>query len=187
MQASRWMTNPALRTTRNSSAPFLGILVLVASLSGPACSHYQLGTQTRPPFTTLYVAPVEDRAMLPQAQALVATEIRDALIKDGRVTVVASPDTADAVLRVSLVGYNREVTASNPADTGLARKFALNLHASCTLTDRRTGRPCFTNRELVVTKDAFTDSGQLQSEYQTLPLLAAALADRVAHAVLDVW
>jgi hypothetical protein len=133
------------------------------------------------------VAPIENRAMLPQAQALVATEIRDAFIKDGRVTVVASPETADAVLRVSLVGYDREVAAANPADTGLTRKFALNLHASCTLTDRRTGRPCFTNREVVVTRDAFTDSGQLQSEFQTLPLLAAALADHVAHAVLDVW
>ena len=168
-------------------ARFPSFILLVAGLSGPACSHYQLGSQTRPPFTTLYVAPIENRAMLPQAQALVATEIRDALIKDGRVTVVASPETADAVLRVSLVGYDREVAAANPADTGLVRKFALNLHASCTLTDRRTGRPCFTNRELVVTKEAFTDSGQLQSEYQTLPLLAAALADRVAHAVLDVW
>jgi hypothetical protein len=79
------------------------------------------------------------------------------------------------------------VEAANPADTGLARKFALNLHASCTLTDRRTGRPYFTNRVLQVTKDAFTDSGQLQSEYQALPLLAAALADKVAHTVFDVW
>jgi hypothetical protein len=181
------MTAPNLRITWHSSAPLICILVFIASLSGPACSHYQLGTQTKPPFTTLYVAPVEDRAMLPQAQALVTAEIREALIKDGRVTVVSSPDTADAVLHVSLVGYDREVAAANPADTGLARKFALNLHASCTLTDRRTGRPCFANRDLVVTKDAFTDSGQLQSEYQALPLLAAALADRVAHAVLDVW
>ena len=47
-------------------------------------------------------------------------------------------------------------------------------------------------------RDAYTDSGQklptgisvsgqLQSEYQALPLLADALADKVAHAVLDVW
>ena len=102
-------------------------------------------------------------------------------------TVVAAPEAADAVLRVSLVGYDRGVEAANPADTGLARKFALNLRASCTLTDRRTGRPYFADRVLRVTKDAFTDSGQLQSEYQTLPLLAAALADKVAHAVFDVW
>jgi hypothetical protein len=176
-----------LSATENKSAALLWALLLGASLLSPACSHYHLGTRTTLAFATLYVAPVENRALLPQAQAVVATEIRDALEKDGRVTVVATPEAADAVLRVSLVGYDRVVEAANPADTGLARKFALNLHASCTLTDRRTGRPYFTNRVLQVTKDAFTDSGQLQSEYQALPLLAAALADKVAHTVFDVW
>ena len=159
----------------------LGLLTL------PACSHYQLGTKARLAFTTLYVAPVENRAMLPQAQAVVATEIRDALLKDGRVTLVVSPEAADVTLHLTLVDYQREVAAASATDTGLARKFALSLHAACTLTDNRTGKPLFTNREIRVTQDAYTDSGQLQSEYQALPLLAGALAGKVAHAVLDVW
>lgn len=165
----------------------LGALVLASSLLSPACSHYQLGTRTRLAFATLYVAPVENRALLPQAQAVVSTEIRDALEKDGRVTVVAAPESADAVLHVSLVKYDRDVVATSETDTALAREFALNLQASCTLTDRRTGKPYFTNRLLLVSRNAFTDSGQLQSEYRTLPLLAEALADKVAHTVLDVW
>ncbi len=163
-------------------------LLAAATLLGlAACAHYQLGTKTQLAFTTLYVAPVENRALIPQAQALVATEVREALVKDGRVTLVGSPEAADATLRVTLAGYQREVAAANSADTGLARKFALHLRATCTLTDNRSGRPLFANREIIVTKDAFTDSGQLQAEYQTLPLLAGALADKVAHAVLDVW
>ena len=125
--------------------------------------------------------------MLPQAQAIVATEIRDALLKDGRVTWSPRPRRPTPRCGLRLSGYDREVAAASPADTGLARKFALNLRASCTLTDNRTGRPFFTNREIRVTKDAFTDSGQLQSEYQALPLLAGALAGKVAHTVLDVW
>ena len=40
--------------------------------------------------------------MLPQAQSIFATEIREALLKDGRVSLVAGPETADVVLRVSL-------------------------------------------------------------------------------------
>ncbi len=174
--------NPRRRRWRS------GGLWAVAGLLGlAACSHYQLGTRTQLAFSTLYVAPVENRALLPQAQALVATEVREALVKDGRVTLVASPEAADATLQVTLASYEREVAAANSTDTGLARKFALHLHAVCTLTDNRTRRPFFTNREIIVTKDAFTDSGQLQAEYQTLPLLAGALADKVAHAVLDVW
>jgi hypothetical protein len=66
-------------------------------------------------------------------------------------------------------------------------KFVLNLHTTCTLTDRRTGKPLFVNRAILVSRDAYTQSGQLQAEYQAVPLLAASLADKVAHAVLDVW
>ena len=79
------------------------------------------------------------------------------------------------------------MAVASSVDTGLARKFALNLRAACTLTDNRTGKPLFTNHEIRVTKDAYTDSGQLQAEYQTLPLLAGELAGKVAHTVLDVW
>jgi hypothetical protein len=100
---------------------------------------------------------------------------------------VAGPETADVVLRVSLAGYDRQMAAANPADTGLAMKFVLNLHTTCTLTDRRTGKPLFVNRAILVSRDAYTQSGQLQAEYQAVPLLAASLADKVAHAVLDVW
>ena len=163
------------------AAVVLGLLAL------PACSHYQLGTKAQLTFATLYVAPVENRAMVPQAQTVIATAVREALLKDGRVTLVASPAAADATLHITLVDYQREVAAASATDTGLARKFALNLHAVCTLTDNRGGHPLFTNRAIRVTRDAFTDSGQLQAEYQTLPLLADALADQVAHAVLDVW
>jgi Lipopolysaccharide-assembly len=162
-------------------------LLCLAGLGLAACTHYQLGTKTRLAFATVYVAPVENRALLPQAQALVATALRDALLRDGRVTLVSSPEAADVTLRVALTGYHREMAAANPADTGLARKFALQLHATCTLTDNRAHRPLFANRDLLVTRDAYTDSGQLQAEYQTVPLLAEALADQVAHAVLDVW
>jgi hypothetical protein len=56
----------------------------------------------------------------------------------------------------------------------------------------------FNKRVVEVQKEAFLDNGlgsvpfgtsndQLQSEYNTLPLLADSLSDRVTHAVLDVW
>jgi hypothetical protein len=179
----------ARRSRHPGHAGLFAFLILIgfslASLT--SCAHYQLGTASQLAFATVYVAPVENHAMLPQAQAIFATEIREALLKDGRVSLAAGLEAADVVLRVSLVGYDRQIAAANPADTGLARKFVLNLHASCTLTDRRTGKPLFVNRAIQASRDAYTDSGQLQAEYQTLPLLASTLADKVAHAVLDVW
>jgi len=158
------------------------------------CAHYQLGTEGKLSFQTLYIAPVENKAKLPQAVAVVSTQIREAFIHDGRVTVVDSPTDADATLTVSLSNYGRDVTSSRPDDTGLARKFNLNLTALCTLRDNRNSAILFEKRAVSVEQQIFatatphqTDSDQLQAEYQALPLLASSLGQKVAHTTLDVW
>jgi hypothetical protein len=124
--------------------------------------------------------------------------IREAFIRDGRVSVVDNASDADATLEVTLVNYRRENAANREDDVGLARKFTLRMRVSCRLRDNRSGRMLFDNRIIEVQREAFTDNGlgavlfgtsndQLQSEYNTLPLLADALSSKVTHAVLDVW
>jgi hypothetical protein len=174
-------------------------LILVPALLLSACSHYQLGTGTELAFTTLYVAPVRNDAVLPQAVAVVSRELRQAFLQDGRVQLVGSAEEADATLHLTLVNYGRTMTTARVEDTGLARKFDLALEAECTLRDERTGTLLLDARRLAVTRQVFTDGdgfsigglpapgGQNPAEYQTLPLLAEQLADRVIHAVLDVW
>lgn len=165
--------------------PVFGLLC--AFLFSAGCSHYQLGTTGRLSFTTLYVAPVANRTLLPQAQAIVTTQLRLALERDGRVTLVNDPASADATLTVVIRDYHRDIRAVREDDTGLARKFALVLGTDCSLHDNRGARDLFANRRVSVTRDAFTDGGQLQAEYQALPLLAEALAQKISHTVLDVW
>jgi len=152
-----------------------------------ACAHYQLGTGGKLAFTTLYVEPVENKTLLPQSVALVSTQLREVFLHDGRVTLVDSSAQADATLHVTLTDYSRAVAAPRSDDTGLARKFQLTLQAECTLSNNHTGQAFFEKRPIGAVKEEYTDSGQLQSEYDTAPLLAASLADRIAHAVLDVW
>ena len=72
-------------------------------------------------------------------------------------------------------------------DTGLARKLNVTLGVTCTLRDNRTGKAIWEKRLINATREIFTDSGQLQSEYQALPLLAEALSARVLSAALDAW
>ena len=151
------------------------------------CSHYQLGTGAKLAFHTFYVEPVANKTMLPQAREIVSTQLRETFARDGRVALVNSPEAADATLRVVLTDYHREQASAREGDTGLARKFNLTLGATCTLRDNRAAKNLFENRPVAAQRESFTDSGQQQSEYQTLPLLAESLADKVAHAVLDVW
>lgn len=178
---------------------FLGFAVVAVALAGNACSHYRLGTGAEPTFRTLYVEPIVNRTALPQAHALVSARLREAFQRDGRVVLVNSADGADATLSLVITDYRREVATVRPGDTGLAHKFGLTLGASVNLRDNRTAKMLFEKRAITVARDAYTDSGQfpvsagietggqIQSEYQTLPLLAEALAQRVTHAALDVW
>jgi hypothetical protein len=145
-----------------------------------------MGTGAPLAFKTLYVAPVSSEALAPQARAIVGARIRESFIRDGRVTLVSSSEEADATLRVTLKHYGREATVSKASDAGLARKFSLTLQAECTLTTR-DGRDLFSARKLQAQQEAYVDSGQLQSEYETLPYLADQLARDVTHATLDTW
>ena len=158
------------------------------------CSHYQLGTEGKLTFTRLYIAPVENEAALPQVAAVFSTQLRDAFLRDGRVVLVNTSEEADATLTVSLNQYTRNVATSRADDTGLARKFELTIYSHCTLRDNRSNAALFEKRPINVTRQLFTtptptatESDQLQAEYNLMPVLAGALADRVAHTVLDVW
>ena len=171
---------------KSSFALRFTVLLGLAGLLG-ACANYQLGTGAKVKFATLFIAPVAGTTAIPQAQVLVTTQVREAFSRDGRVTLVDSPEAADAVLHITLSGYNRAVAVAWPDDTGLARRFDLTLQATATLTDTRSKKPYFSQRPLTAKRGVFTDSGLVPAEYQTLPLLAEQLANETLHAVLDVW
>ncbi len=173
-------------------------LLLASAVLLQGCANYRMGAGPAPSFATLYVEPARNKTTVAQSQALLSTMIREAFIRDGRVQVVDSAADADATLEVTLVNYRRVNAANREDDVGLARKFTIHLTASCRLRDNRTGQLLFDDRTVEVQREAFTDNGlgnvpfgtsndQLQSEYNTLPLLADALSSRVTHAVLDVW
>lgn len=199
MRTSRRRATNAWDPWERTIARLLPGLVVFAALLLSSCANYTLGTGGKLSFTTLYIAPVANDALVPQATALITREVRSAFLRDGRVQLVDSPETADATLALTLANYSRNLTTSRPDDTGLARKFDLILETRCTLIDRRAGKPIFENRAIAVSRQAFTDGdgfeangrpspgGQLPAEYQILPLLAEQLAQRVTHAVLDVW
>jgi hypothetical protein len=174
------------------------VLGLAGLLLITGCANYRLGTGPEVPYRTLYIAPVGNEALVPQAVALVTREVRQAFIRDGRIQIVGSADEAEAVLTITLVDYGRAVATARADDTGLARKFDLTLTARLNLVDR-TGDAGIADRTVFATRQAFTDGdgfriddrpapgGQLSAEFQTLPLLAQQLAERVLHTVLDRW
>jgi hypothetical protein len=163
---------------------FFGLLSLLL-LSG--CANYQLGTGGKVSFRTLYVAPVVNESNLPQAVAIVSTQLREAFLHDPRIILVNSPEEADATLTVRLLKYGRIGKTGRRDDTGLSRNFDVTLEAETTLRDNRDNRFLFENRKAAATRETFGDSGQLQAEFNNVPLLGEILAKNIRSATLDTW
>lgn len=163
-------------------------LLCLACLLLCGCSNYRLGTGGTLKFRTIYVAPVVNESNLPQAVALVSTQIREQFLHESRVILVNSPEEADVTLTVHLVNHSREGQTRQATDTGLVRKFDVTLAAEATLRDNRDKKDIFKDRKLEATRQVFTDGGQqLQGEYQNVPLLAEDLAKSVVGATVDIW
>ena len=179
--------------------PFAFAFSLFALFFATACSHYRLGTGVQRDYESIFVAPVDTNAALPQAAAILTTQIREAFLRDGRLRVVNTPDEADAILTVKVDRLRRDKLTSLPSDSGLARKMGLTLDATATLRDQKGEKTWFTDRHLSVERQLFTDDGstsgpsflqpvqQTQAEYQLVPQLGEALAAQVKGAVLDTW
>lgn len=164
----------------------LGALVAFGAILSTGCSHYRLGTGSKLKFSTLYIGTVQSDTVLPQARTIATTKLREAFVRDSRVAVVDSEALADATFLVRLRSYDREAVVARADDTGLARKFTLRLQAVCTLKTR-DGQTLLNERTLRVQRDAYTDSGQLLAERETLPLLLDALAREAVNVALDTW
>jgi len=172
----------------------LGALCLALAFAG--CAHYQWGTPGNLSFSTLYVAPIKNTTLIPQLVVPTTNIVRETFLGDGRVQLVNSAEDADATLTVVITRYVRDVAAVREQDTGLASKFSITVTTACTLMDNRTHKALFTNRPVVSKRDVFTDNGnphsslvgdQLQSEYNTVPLIAEDLGKKIVHSVVDVW
>ena len=167
--------------------PFARTLLALALLGSlTACSHYHLGAPGRPVAQSVFVAPAVNASFAPQVGPLVTDAVRLAISRDGRIELAGGEDSAEAHLQIRLTKYERDVLAARHDDTALARKFAVRLTAEITLIDRN-GKILIDRRTIQATRDAFVDSGLQPTEYQTMPLLAEALATEIAHALLDTW
>jgi hypothetical protein len=166
-------------------ASILFSLISMVLFSG--CANYQLGSGGKVAFKTLYVAPVVNQSNLPQSVAIISTQLREAFLHDPRIILVNTPEEADATLSVRITKYARAGKTSQRNDTGLARNFDVSLEAESSLLDNRDNKFFFENRKAIATREVFTDSGQLQSEFNNVPLLGESLAKNILSATLDTW
>ncbi len=162
------------------------------------CQSYQLGHAAELPFETIYIEPVRNESFAPQAQALLSSEVREAVIRDGRVRLVADREEADALLLMTLTDYNRRASARRQDDTRRAQSFDLSMQVQLDLYDQINGDYLFRGRRVEARTQGYVDNpyaadgapatqGLIQSEFNAMPRLARDLGRRAADEVLGAW
>ena len=177
---------PSLRSSFLFSLSILSLFFL------NGCSQYEW-SRPAPPFKTIYVQPATNDSSAPQAQASLSAQIRQAFIRDGRLRLVSKPAEADAILQVNLTNYRRNTSARSSNDSELAAGFDLVLEARIALFDPSASKYLIKARDLSANTSTFAsdpitgDDNFSLSEYQAMPRLTNALANRIADEILGVW
>lgn len=175
-----------------ASLTLLGLSLFVG------CKSYQLGHPAELPFETIYIQPAKNDSFAPQAQALVSGQVREAVLRDGRVKLIADPKEADAVLSMTLTEYTRNAAARRQDDTEVAQNFDLALSVQLDLYDQRQGDYFFRGREVEARTTGYLNNpyladgtpntqGLIQSEYNAMPRLARELGRKAADELLSTW
>ena len=176
----------------------VGAGILSGLLAG--CKHYHLGSPGTISFQSIHVAIVDNDAFVPQIKAQLTTDIRKAFIRDGNLKLRNKAD-ADAILVVTIVGYYREIAATQPEtssfgrrlDTQLGQAFELRLTVEILLKDRRSGDVLMSTRTLHTSSIALAGSDDLalassaNSEYHILPALSRDLSKKIKDSVVLTW
>ncbi len=150
------------------------------------CAHYQLGLPGDLPFTSIFVKPVQNHSLAPQADALVTQNLREAFIRDGSLQL--RPESgADVTLTVTLTRYERERAAVQESDSFLGRSYSVTLQARITIVDNRNGDVYMDKRNVEANDVVYVDGGLTQAEYHVMPVLAERLASKIRNAVISIW
>jgi hypothetical protein len=171
---------------------FITTFACLVTLLLLGCANYEW---SRPelPFKTLFVEAASNGSFVPQAQAPLSQQIRQAFIRDGRVKIVGNPKTADAILKINLIKYDRDPAIRDNQDSEIARSFDLELTAQIALFDQKNNKYFFKKRTLSAQINSYSydpvtgaDTFAL-AEYQSVPRITHNLARKIANEVLSVW
>lgn len=163
------------------------LLGVIVSLFLGACASYQMGTSVDLPYKSIAVAPPKNFSSLPQIEGALNAALRHAIQTSSELTL-ASGESPDATLEVSILEIRRDIAAVSAADVGRGRKFELTAKLELSLKKADgSGQYFFQSRPLSTTQDIYTDSGLVDAEYQAVPQITREMANRISETLADLW
>lgn len=155
------------------------------SLSG--CVGYRLGSMLPADIQSVYVETFHNRTDEPLIEVDATRATIAELQRDGSLKVLRSPEGAEAVLQVTLVGCQLSPIAFQPGRATAAEEYKLTLQATALLTRSRNGAVVV---ELPRVKGETTfvlDSDLTSAKQAALPAAARDLGRHIVAGLVEAW
>ena len=161
-------------------------MLLLGAFSLSGCMHYAKGSGSHLPFDRIYVAPIKNDSLAPQAQALLTKQVRRKLADKPGLDIFAIPEDG-AILEITIVKFEQLIATRKTDDTAAAESFDIKMSVVCTLTDWKTGKIYFKDLQLSDSVECHTFADYQEARHQMMPKLTEKLATKICEAVCNPW
>ena len=171
---------------------FTFLLTLVLTLVFSSCSHYSVVPINETPFESVYVHTISNQDFAPNVHTLFQNQIRQTILKDGRLTLAKNPQEANTQLYITIEDYRRNVNTRSSVDAGRYNSLNLGLAIFVSLYDNKTNTFFLNNVSLDSHEFMFFDPLETsvthrEMEYQILPKITRDLSENILELILSNW
>ena len=174
--------------------PAISILLLTifSFISFSSCSHYSIVPTDDAPFKSIYIHTISNQSYAPNAHILFQNQIKRAILKDNRLTLVKNPEDSDTQLFITLSNFSRNVNTRSSLDAGRFNSLNLGVRVAVSLYDNRAKAYLLKNIPLESNESLFFDPNEAsvnhrEMEYQVIPNITRDLTQNILHLILSDW
>ena len=171
---------------------FTFLLALVITLGFNSCSHYSIIHVNETPFKSVYVNTISNQDFAPNVHTLFQNQIRQTILRDGRLTLSNKPEDADTSLYITIKDYKRNVNTRSSVDAGRYNSLKIGLAVFVSLYDNETNTYLVKNVHLGSNEYLFFDPVETsvkhrEMEYEILPKITRDISENILELILSDW
>ena len=164
--------------------PLLAAL-LATTLAG--CTGYRLGSTLSRDIHTVHLPAFGNKTTEPFLETEATRAVRQEIQKDGSLTLVDDPNSAESILEVEILSYDLTPLSYEKDNRTRANEYRINLVASVILR-KASDRSILVNLPSVRGDTTFSYAGDLvTARRQALPTAAADLARDIVEGITEAW
>lgn len=171
----------AIMTRRMHLSIYLAVSLL---LSG--CMGYKLGGSRPEGIETVAIAPVVNKTIEPAIEIQVSHALRERLQFDGRLKLVNSPESADAIMEVILTKYTLSPIAFRTERKTTPELYRLRINGTAELKDVNTGETLTTSKTYGEATFRF-EADLTSAKRDALPVAAREIAKFMVDDLIERW